>query len=891
MPISKAAAILINLAIVAGGMAVQYLLTPKQQGLASDQGKLDDIRITGSEYGNLIPRVWGRARMGSNVVWSSGIRHRVSTVQTGGGKGATPASATTTHIYTADLGMQICRGPIKAIGRIWADSDIITDTDDTSGMFEAEIATKTGGAADVTSASASGGKYVTFPTDPSAIEFSTSLMASVRRPKNEDPEMFDIAASILSFNYKCTGAVKIKVDCYDEDGGVGTIYSATIDLSSTAGDWLIHQLRITDATKFVGRVKLSKVASTTAPDIDTINLTKIWQSDTSPATTLYTPSSGIKDPYVTIDDTDLNPAKYYNYRPAYSAAGVAVAEGLPANRVIQYLGTTTQPADDVFITWLDTKYGVGNGVDFAMGYREEVMVVLEDYNLRAGRIPNYTFEIIEETSNLKDVFEDILTDCGLTSNDYDLTEIDGIEFTGIVETARQSKKTFLENIGVYYGFRMYEADGKIKFVTDDDFTSVGTISEDILRARPEGGEMKPYDAELLVSPKQELPREVRFNVMNPLLDYHNETITASLYCDMASADSQDFNFPIIDFPDNARYRAEKALLKMYAEGRTVTFSAMPEMLKYALGDVVEMTINEVDLLVRIEKMTIGMPIGTVEIEGTVLERYDPTEIFTTVSEQSATTNAMKPKMINLRNAKLIPIISLPIRGRDKGRLGCYVAVTPIGSGATDNFALYRELGDDNYVIMDILDVPATCGVTDGTLGTHSNATVEDTTNTLDIYFYNVTSLESYTNAELSRYPTLNLIRIGDEWIQFRTAVAQTLPSGSDYRSKWRISNLWRGRFETTTKMATHGAAEDVVLWDDSIRFYDLTKGDIGETVTLKVTTGGQLVEDAKEFNFTFNPVSKYDVKNATADRAYDADCTTMDEISDVLATLIEDSNL
>lgn len=891
MPIGKAAALLINLAIAGGGMAMQYLLTPKTQGTSSDQGKLDDIRITGSEYGALIPRVWGQARLGSNVIWSSGVRHEVIAYQSAGGKGATPATATTTHIYTADFGLQICRGPLQKVGRIWADSDIVNGLGDNAGMVEAEATTNVlaGGAAIQTDIHSSGGAYV---KTLGSIDFTAASLASIIDPENPDSNATPSARSNIYIYYKCTVGTKLKVTCYDDDNT--SIYSGVLSFSGTDDKWVPASITIkrdkTQNFKFVYRVKLEKNGSDASPDIDRITLTKMWDFAGQSASNIFSPCTGIKDPYVTLDENALDAAPYYNYFPPYTN-GKSAGESLPSAIIATYLGTNVQPADDMFIEWLDAKYGAGTGVDYAMAYRDTALAVCYSYNLRSGRIPNYTFEVFEGSTTLGEVLPTILADCGLNAADYDISSVEDIEFVGIVEPPRQSKKSLMESIGTYFGFRMYESDGKLLFTLDDNFTSVGTIDPDILRARTEGEEQKPYDGEILCSPTSELPREVRFNVMNPLMDYHNDTVVAALFCDTPSSDSKDLNFPIIDYPFNARLRAENHILKLYSQGNMVTFKAMPEMLKYSLGDIVDVTLNDDEYQVRIEKMTIGLPVGVIEVEGMVIEAYDPQEIMVSVTGSGTTTESMAPKLMNPRNVKVIPMISLPIRGRDKGRLGCYVAVTPIGSGAIDNMALYREAGTDNFQLMDIIDVPPSCGLAEDTLGTHSDADIEDTTNTLDIYFYNTTSLESFTLVDLQRYPTLNLIRIGHEWIQFRTATLQSLPADSQYRSVWRISNLSRGRYGTAGAMASHSANEECVVWNDTIKFYDFLEEDIGETIVLKATSGGTLVEDAKQFDFTFNPVSKYTISNDTADRTLNANSTDMDELADVLSTLIRDTNL
>ena len=193
------------------------------------------------------------------------------------------------------------------------------------------------------------------------------------------------------------------------------------------------------------------------------------------------------------------------------------------------------------------------------------------------------------------------------------------------------------------------------------------------------------------------------------------------------------------------------------------------------------------------------------------------------------------------------------------------------------------------------DVPSTIGTTDGTLGSHADANTNDTTNTLDILFNDVVSLESLDSGtgftQLDRYPQLNLIRVGSEWIQFRTATIQSVPANSIYKSKWRISNFKRGRFGTSAAMSSHSASEKSVLFTNALKFIDLETGDVGQTVKFKGISGGQDIDAATAVSFTFNPISSYTVTNDTTDRAYDANSTSINELSDVVATIIDDLNL
>lgn len=871
-------------------MGLQYLMMPRIKQQPSDVGKLDDLRITGSEYGTFIPRLWGKARLGANIVWSSGIVHRIIDYPAQGGKGVPQAPATRTHIYSADLGMQICRGIIDGYGKIWADADIIAGGEEGRATLEAESATLTGTASIVDpDYTASGGESVTNVGNigsGTAGKITFNLSSITERPP-VDPDTDTQAWTTVQVFYKTSVTRNLRV--LIKDDSAVTLKDTTLSLTNTDGNWDGINIIVTGST-FANTVELSN-ASAQAPDIDKIVVTKFWRRPSGVGDyDKFTPTTGLLDPNAAYTDS-LDPSPFFNYAPTFNANGSATAGGLPFNIITFYQGGLNQLQDPYHEDYLDTRYGVGNGLSYTPAYRGTAMVVFHDYQLRQGRIPNYTFEIYNNDTSVNDVLVDLYTECGLSGGDYDLGNTSTMEFVGIVENQKTSRKSFIESIGRYFGFRIAEFNGKINIINDNSFSTAGSISSNLLRATNYGEQLPPYDAEVLLSPKNELPKEVRFNVMNPNFDYHNETVSAALFADISSADSAEFSFPIVDYLEQARLRAEYLLLKMHTESSAISFKAMPEIMRYSVGDNIEVTLNGIPMLIRIEKMTAGIPIGVVEVQGVVLEEYDPAEIQVTVTEVPAVQDFQLAAAVFPRNSKAIPIISQPIRQMDKARLGCYIAVTPMGQGASENIALYREVGANNYVIQDILDVPSVCGVTDGTLGTHGNASVEDTTNTLDIFFYNETSLESVTAGDISRYPTLNLLRVGSEWIQFRTATVQSVPANSNYRAKWRVSNLMRGRFGTSGAMSGHGASEDAVLWTNNLKFYDLYEEDIGQTVNLKTTTGGQDIADVKTIGFTFNPVSKYTISNDTIDRTLDANCTTINELSDVVSTIIDDLKL
>ncbi|CAN7512951.1 baseplate multidomain protein megatron [Bosea sp. LjRoot237] len=88
--------------------------------------RLKEIDGLASTEGTPIPRVYGRARLGGQLIWATRFEEEVTTTVTrskSGGKGGQKAQKTyeATYSYYANLAIAICEGPIAFVRRIWAD--------------------------------------------------------------------------------------------------------------------------------------------------------------------------------------------------------------------------------------------------------------------------------------------------------------------------------------------------------------------------------------------------------------------------------------------------------------------------------------------------------------------------------------------------------------------------------------------------------------------------------------------------------------------------------------------------------------------------------------------------------------------------------------------------
>lgn len=107
-------------------------------GPATDGPRLADLSVSTSSYGNAIPRLFGTARLSTNMIWALPIKEHKKTTGGLGGKGGPKQNSFT---YTASFAVAMCVGPIDGILRIWADGKLIYgeeihfpygDTQDTS---------------------------------------------------------------------------------------------------------------------------------------------------------------------------------------------------------------------------------------------------------------------------------------------------------------------------------------------------------------------------------------------------------------------------------------------------------------------------------------------------------------------------------------------------------------------------------------------------------------------------------------------------------------------------------------------------------------------------------------------------------------------------------------
>ena len=122
-----------QLGALAGSYVDQALFGGSGQSRTFEGPRLSDLTVTASSEGAAVMRLYGRARLGGQIIWATNFEEevikRTSSGGGGGGKGFGGGSGpTTTQIeyrYYANFAVALAEGEISSVGRVWADGKVL----------------------------------------------------------------------------------------------------------------------------------------------------------------------------------------------------------------------------------------------------------------------------------------------------------------------------------------------------------------------------------------------------------------------------------------------------------------------------------------------------------------------------------------------------------------------------------------------------------------------------------------------------------------------------------------------------------------------------------------------------------------------------------------------
>jgi len=413
-----------------------------------------------------------------------------------------------------------------------------------------------------------------------------------------------------------------------------------------------------------------------------------------------------------------------------------------------------------------------------------------------------------------------------------------IDVDGLSEAARGytisnqvTVRGAIEMLAQAYKFDAVESEGKIKFV-ERGSSSARTLTSDDLGAHESG---KKVTTILEKSSKEEddLPREVAITYLSPSKKYEPRTQRAQRL-QTTSRVAHTLTLPLVLSDQNARKLAETMLWATWTARDVYKFVTSVRQIDLEPTDVITVTDDDIDYLVRITKRDYGTP-GLVKFEAVKEdnELYVPPDINVDEPEDNDIIPAFSPSVGTLFNLPLL-------NGAADDGPGFYAcAYSP-----TNTFAGVFLQKSTNYGWQDIGYIPRemTCGVAITELADCENHNDWDMENTVtirlfrdDFYFANQTRIQVCNGG--------NRLVIGNEIIQFTTKT-----ENSD--GTWTLSELRRGVLGTEHETGGHTAEDRCFLFSylNMIRIDD-SEDDIGKTYVYRFLSsdGGTLKVGNSEY--------------------------------------------
>ena len=112
------------------GALVDSKLLGTNAGKSVAGPRLTALHGVSASEGAPIPRLYGRARTGGQMIWATRFEEQATTTRTGqkGGKSLGGGPTQTTYSYFANFAIGLCGGPIAGVRRIWADGRELDQT-------------------------------------------------------------------------------------------------------------------------------------------------------------------------------------------------------------------------------------------------------------------------------------------------------------------------------------------------------------------------------------------------------------------------------------------------------------------------------------------------------------------------------------------------------------------------------------------------------------------------------------------------------------------------------------------------------------------------------------------------------------------------------------------
>jgi hypothetical protein len=867
---------LISLAVSAASFGAQMIITrllaPKPQ--RQEIGKLTgQIQITDSIFGAEIYRIYGGrnseadvagggVEVGSNIFWMSDVR-KIETPEpgnTGGGKGAPEPPPNIRVNYKVDVAGIVGAGPLRLLRMKWDDDtvySILNQTGAAGTRYEAEAVANTisGGATVEEDLDCSNGEKVTGIGGTGILIINDIDADPSNDPQEgEDPLPPRIPFLNIAISYKAatTSVCNVQLDGF----GGSEVFPATAGLVAT-----VYTLRRIVNLNALHTVKFTYPTATDL-EVDCIDALLEWvEIDPVRGPTGIKnddfPAEDVQDNILLPDpqDYDSNAFSRYNSPAPETVNGVMEISIAGGATLAWYEGTSDQPIDAV----IEAQITAAHGADLTPAFLDTSFFRIKDLDFtKYGRPPQ--IRCVVENITTQKVDEILLYEgthggaaSGLDEDDLDLAAAEGYHCRGYVLAGNEPPSKAFEDLATWFNLAVTEShEGKIRLVDLNERTPVATITRADLGAYVAGEtDDVPLNDVVTTVPEesQDLVRTLEIQWFNPLApsDYNTDRRSYN-WPFTASQRKEVLNFLITALPGEADAVTRRELQKSHLKQAPETFTVGH---KYAWLDAAECVNVEIDgemKLVRIEEKTGSAP-GVYEITATSEDIHvlaDDPDVF---PDPFPGTDPMPERSHTLFPANTVgTIMDLPpLRDKDRGLTGVYVAGCAKGQGSWPGCVIYRQKGVTFAPVVSLTE-PAAIGrvvgvMPDIPIGVEGGGSEPDDTTELTVDFFGDFNPTTVT-AEQSR-DGANPYLVGSEV----TSIVEWTRD-NDYPNRWVGTTILRGLKGTTDKAPLHEDGERVVLLNSAVVFVPLDPEEIGVERSWKFVTYGQEVADAAAITFT-----------------------------------------
>jgi hypothetical protein len=438
------------------------------------------------------------------------------------------------------------------------------------------------------------------------------------------------------------------------------------------------------------------------------------------------------------------------------------------------------------------------------------------------------------SSTLGAIVAELLQRVGLVAADYDVSRLTQT-VDGFIIDSQTACRDALGILQSAYFFDMVESEGILKFIPRGNASTLTIDEDDLLPIS--SGQIREH-MEITRAQELDMPNRVTVSYLNRTNSYQ----AATQFSQRQTVNAKEHvtvSFPIVMGDQYAKQVADIVLYNTWIARTTYSFRIPPKYAAMEPGDVITVTVNGVDHVMRV--ITATMERNGLQQIAAVAEDISTYDFYTPPGESPAGEG--QGVLIPETELHLLDLPAMPFDTANEGVMRA--AQVALGDGWFGS-ALFRSLdggesGGNSFVQIASTSSKSVKGIVLNAMGTWTAGNLYDTTNTIDVSLING-SLSSVN--ELALLNGANVALIGNEIIQFQTA---TLTA----ERRYTLSKLLRGRLGTEHEIAAHAPGTTFILLDASLLPITMPPASFGLQRHYKAVTVGETLANTDETAFSY----------------------------------------